>query len=332
VQGGFALSWTPLGCRLWGDEPCFSLSEATAWIVCTNCRTAKLAENRIKISYVRAGPMEKSINFQFRPILRSKRPGNLAKSSQSSDVEPFPVAPHSQSVAEIVAIGSILVIENDATSVKALQRLFACEGYEFRSTSNGKEGLEMFVGTRPDAVILDLLLPGLSGRDICRSMKQISFDIPVIILSAISDVADKVLLLEFGADDYVTKPFSPRELLARVQAAIRRSKRLKPHGPTAFGNIQIDFGSMRATKNGMPVMLTAHEFKLFRFFIDNPERVLTRDELLKEVWGYNAYPSTRTVDNQVLKLRQKFEDNPAEPFHFCTVHGVGYRFVPLPQR
>ena len=127
--------------------------------------------------------MEKSINSQFRPILRPDRPGNLAKSSQSSA---FPVAPHSQNVAEIVAIGSILVIENDATSVKALQRLFACEGYEFRSTSNGKQGLEMFVCTRPDAVILDLLLPGLSGRDICRAMKQTSFDIPVIILSAIS--------------------------------------------------------------------------------------------------------------------------------------------------
>jgi DNA-binding response OmpR family regulator len=276
--------------------------------------------------------MEKSINSQVRAILRSETPSNLAKSPQSSNVEPFLVTPPSQSVAEIVTIGTILVIENDAIIIKALQHLFAREGYKFRSTSNGKQGLEMFVGTRPDAVILDLLLPGLSGRDICRSMKQTSSDIPVIILSAISDVADKVLLLELGADDYVTKPFSPRELLARVQAAIRRSKRLDHHGQTAFGSIQVDFGSMRATKNGKPVILTAHEFKLFRFFIDNPERVLTRDELLKEVWGYTAYPSTRTVDNQVLKLRQKFEDNPAEPFHFCTVHGVGYRFVPLPQR
>ena len=176
-------------------------------------------------------------------------------------LERFP-SPRIQNVSEIVAIGSILVIEDDATIVKALQRLFACEGYEFRSTSNGKQGLEMFVGTRPDAVILDLLLPGLSGRDICRSMKQTSSDIAVIILSAISDIADKVLLLELGADDYVTKPFGPRELLARVQAAIRRSKRLNPHVQTAFGNIQVDFGSMRATKNGKPVMLTAHEFKL----------------------------------------------------------------------
>jgi DNA-binding response OmpR family regulator len=162
-------------------------------------------------------------------------------------------------------------------------------------------------------------------------MKQAFPDTPVVILSAITEVADKVLLLELGADDYVTKPFSPRELLARVQAAIRRSKRSRLQPLVAFGDVQVDFARMQATKSGKQVVLTAHEFKLLRFFLDNPERVLSREELLNEVWGYNSYPTTRTVDNQILKLRQKLEENPANPVHFCTVHGAGYRFVQMPQ-
>ena len=225
-------------------------------------------------------------------------------------------------------MGIILVIEDDEHIHKALHRLFTSEGYEIRSATNGKQGLELFTSPGLDAVVLDLMLPGMSGRDICRSMKQAIPAIPVIILSAISDVADKVLLLEIGADDYVTKPFSPRELLARVQAAIRRSRR--PSLPTniAFGEVQVDLASMRANRAGKPVTLTAHEFKLLRFFLSNPDRVVSRDELLNEVWGYNAYPSTRTVDNQILKLRQKLEEDPANPVHFCTVYGAGYRFVP----
>ena len=229
-------------------------------------------------------------------------------------------------------MGTILVIEDDARILKALQRLFASEGYEIRSANNGKQGLELFASPGLDAVVLDLMLPGMSGRDICRTKKQANTDIPVIILSAISDVADKVLLLELGADDYVTKPFSPRELLARVQAAVRRSKRSSLRPNIAFGEVQVDFACMRATRAGKPVTLTAHEFKLLRFFLENPERVLSRDELLNEVWGYNAYPSTRTVDNQILKLRQKLEGDPANPVHFCTVHGAGYRFVQMPQQ
>ena len=225
-------------------------------------------------------------------------------------------------------MGTILVIEDDPRIVKALQRLFTSEGLEFQSANSGPEGLGLFDSSHPDAVVLDLMLPGLSGREICKLIKARKPDLPVIILSAISEVADKVLLLEIGADDYVTKPFSPRELLARVQAAIRRSKRSASGPSAAFGSVRIDFATMRATHRGKPVTLTAHEFKLLRFFLENPDRVLSRDELLNEVWGYAAYPSTRTVDNQVLKLRQKLEDNPADPVHICTVHGAGYRFVP----
>jgi DNA-binding response OmpR family regulator len=228
-------------------------------------------------------------------------------------------------------MATILVIEDDARIQKALHRLFAAEGYEVRSATDGTQGIELFAGGAPDAVVLDLMLPGLSGREICRTLKQSHPDTPVVILSAISEVADKVLLLELGADDYLTKPFSPRELLARVQAAMRRAKRTRVRPTVGFGDVQVDFARMQATRNGTQVVLTAHEFKLLRFFLDNPERVLTREELLNEVWGYNSYPSTRTVDNQILKLRQKLEPNPAQPVHFCTVHGAGYRFVPAPQ-
>jgi DNA-binding response OmpR family regulator len=247
-------------------------------------------------------------------------------------------------------MGTILVVEDDPAMVTALQRLFASEGYEVRCASNGKQRLKMFIGSRPPAaVILDLMLLGMSGSDGCRSMKQTVFRIPVIIVSAITDFAEMVLLLERGADDYVTKPFSSRELLARAQAAIRRSKREyrnpknnteRPTGPTcdgctnghAFGNIQVNVRSMRAFKNGQPVTLTAHQFKLLRFLLDNPERVWTRDELIKVVWGPDVYISTRTVDNLILQLRQKLEEKPAEPVHFCTVRGTGYMFAPLPQR
>ena len=144
-----------------------------------------------------------------------------------------------------------------------------------------------------------------------------------------SEVADKVLLLELGADDYVTKPFSPRELMARVQAAIRRTQ--KPTGATAthvtFGTITADFSAMEFSKDGAPVILTANEIKLLRYFIDHSERVITREELLNDVWGYTSYPTTRTVDNQVMKLRQKLEADPAKPVHFRTMHGIGYKFV-----
>jgi DNA-binding response OmpR family regulator len=177
-------------------------------------------------------------------------------------------------------------------------------------------------------VVLDLILPNISGRELCQTFKSISAETPIVVLSAISEVADKVLLLELGADDYVTKPFSPRELTARVQAAIRRQR--KPAAQTAycFADCEVDFRKMTILRGGSPVILTAHEFKLLKFFTENAERVLTRDVLLNEVWGYNFYPTTRTVDNQILKLRQKLEPDPANPRHLLTIYGAGYKFVP----
>jgi DNA-binding response OmpR family regulator len=222
---------------------------------------------------------------------------------------------------------TILVVEDDARIQKALHRLFAGEGYGVSSAQDGTEGLTSFRASVPDAVILDLMMPGLSGRELCRELKSISPDTPVVVLSAVTEVADKVLLLELGADDYMTKPFSPRELLARVQAAMRRAGRGRPAPNASFGDVTVDFPRMEIKRSGALVTLTAHEFKLLKFFLDNAERVLTREELLNDVWGYNFYPSTRTVDNQILKLRQKLEIDPTNPKHFRTVHGAGYKFV-----
>jgi DNA-binding response OmpR family regulator len=160
-------------------------------------------------------------------------------------------------------------------------------------------------------------------------MKAEQPGIPVIVVSAISEVADKVLLLELGADDYVTKPFSPRELMARVQAALRRPQKQPVLAAAySFGDCDIDFAKMSARRAGKPITLTAHEFKLLKYFVENAERVLSREELLNEVWGYNSYPTTRTVDNQILKLRQKLELDAADPHYLQTVYGAGYRFVP----
>ena len=223
----------------------------------------------------------------------------------------------------------ILVIEDDPQIQKILQRTFREQSYEVTVCGNGQDGLEAFHSSKHSAVILDLLLPGIFGRDLCKMMKAEQPGVPIIVLSAISEVADKVLLLELGADDYMTKPFSPRELIARVQAALRRPRiQAIALATFSFGACEIDFAKMSARRAGKAVTLTAHEFKLLKYFVENAERVLSREELLNEVWGYNSYPTTRTVDNQILKLRQKLEPNAADPHHLQTVYGAGYRFVP----
>lgn len=224
--------------------------------------------------------------------------------------------------------GTILVIEDDPRMQKVLKRLFTAEGYLVEGAVDGRLAIDAFHSMNPAAVVLDLMLPGVPGREVCKRLKSVSPNTPIIVVSAVADVADKVLLLELGADDYVTKPFSPRELLARVQAAVRRSRKTVHHESVNFGECEVDFPRMSVRKGGHPVVLTAHEFKLLKFFLDNPERVLGREELLNDVWGYNFYPTTRTVDNQILRLRQKLEVNPANPLHFVTIHGAGYKFVP----
>src|ERR1700728_2757260 len=180
---------------------------------------------------------------------------------------------------------------------------------------------------RPAVIILDLRLPKLSGSDLCKEVKAQAPTLPIVVLSATSDVSDKVLLLELGADDYVTKPFSPRELLARVRAALRHTSRTPTANLVSFDGISIDFKKMEVLRNGKVVVLTAQEFKTLQFLVQNADRVIGRDELLNEVWGYQNYPSTRTVDNHILKLRQKLERAPGSPVHFRTLHGMGYKFI-----
>jgi DNA-binding response OmpR family regulator len=223
--------------------------------------------------------------------------------------------------------GRILVVEDDPAVQKALRRLFETEGYAVEVQSDGRAALDSFQAAAPSAMVLDLRLPKVSGSDVCKTIKAISPTLPIVVLSAASDVSDKVLLLELGADDYVTKPFSPRELLARVRAALRHTQRAPDMQVVSFDTITADFKKMEIKRDGKPVVLTAQEFKTFQFLVQNADRVISRDELLNEVWGYQNYPSTRTVDNHILKLRQKLEKDPSSPVHFRTVHGMGYKFV-----
>src|SRR6202049_4459353 len=237
---------------------------------------------------------------------------------------------------------TVLIIEDSRPMQRTLQRLFEADSLEVRIASDGVEGLASFRQAPPNVVVLDLKLPGLSGKELCRSFKAEMPSVPIVVLSANADVDDKVLLLELGADDYVTKPFSPKELLARVRRAMRRRDGVHPqstsgedvpvrdavrHEILAFSDVQIDFTSMEAKRAGEPVTMTAQEFKLLKFFAKTPQRVISREELLAEVWGYQDYPSTRTVDNHILRLRQKLEPDPANPRFFLTTHGAGYKFV-----
>jgi len=234
---------------------------------------------------------------------------------------------------------TILVVEDSRVMQRTLQRLFQTNYLQVQIASDGPSGLALFRKQLPCAVVLDLKLPGMSGKDLCREFKALAANVPIVVLSANSEVEDKVLLLELGADDYVTKPFSPKELLARVRRAMRRSGEtpstvtqvaIKPvnHQILTFGDARIDFTSMEATRDGKPVMMTSHEFKLMKYLAASAGRVVTREELLNEVWGYQNYPSTRTVDNHVLRLRQKLEPDPAVPRYLMTMHGAGYKFNP----
>lgn len=223
--------------------------------------------------------------------------------------------------------GRILVVEDDPAVQKALRRLFETEGYTVEVQSDGKSALDSVYSSHPAAIVLDLRLPKVSGSDVCKEIKAKAPALPIVVLSAASDVSDKVLLLELGADDYVTKPFSPRELLARVRAALRHTTRTPEAQVVSFDGITADFRKMEVKRDDKPVVLTAQEFKTFQFLVQNADRVISRDELLNEVWGYQNYPSTRTVDNHILKLRQKLEKDPSSPVHFRTVHGMGYKFV-----
>jgi len=245
-----------------------------------------------------------------------------------SQIAPTPsVTRSADPTSSIPALGRVLVVEDDPSVQKVLKHLFEVEGYAAEIHGNGRSALESFHAFPPSIIVLDLRLPKLSGRDLCKQVKAESPTLPIVVLSAASDVSNNVLLLELGADDYVTKPFSPQELLARVRAALRHTSRTSNISRVHFDNISVDLKKMEVLRDGEVVVLTTQEFKTLQFLVQNPDRVISRDELLKEVWGYQNHPSTRTVDNHILRLRQKFERDMAEPVHFRTVHGVGYKFV-----
>jgi DNA-binding response OmpR family regulator len=222
----------------------------------------------------------------------------------------------------------ILIVEDDRATRKALLQLLEPEGYSVEVAQNGSEGLAMFSASRPNFVILDLGLPKMNGQQVCQQIRKASEEVPILILTGSSDEVSRVLLLELGADDYVTKPFSPKELLARVRAVLRRARRSPAVEQLYFGNVTVDFPKMAVLRGERAVALTPQEFKLLKYFAQHPQRVLSRDQLLSDVWGYNSYPSTRTVDSHILTLRQKLEADPANPVHFVTVHHAGYKFVP----
>jgi two-component system alkaline phosphatase synthesis response regulator PhoP len=222
----------------------------------------------------------------------------------------------------------ILIIEDEPAMVAGLRDNFEYEGYDVISAGDGVEGLERALADDPDLVVLDVMMPLMSGLDVCKQLKARRSSIPIIMLTARGQEIDKVVGLELGADDYVTKPFSIRELIARVKAVLRRVSQ-PPAAPEVyrFSDIEVNIRGNEVRRAGALVDLSTKEFALLAYFISHPAETLSRDRLLDEVWGYENYPSTRTVDTHILRLRQKLEPNPEEPRFILTVHGIGYKFV-----
>src|SRR4026207_1128888 len=222
----------------------------------------------------------------------------------------------------------ILIVEDEPAMVAGLRDNFEYEGYEVSSAPDGVAGLERALAEQPDLVVLDVMMPRMSGLDVCKQLKAKRPGLPIIRLTARGQEIDKVVGLELGADDYVTKPFSIRELMARVKAVLRRASTSTPAAETyRFSDVEVNIRSNEVRRNGELVDLSSKEFALLAYFIANPVETLSRDRLLDAVWGYENYPSTRTVDTHIVHLRQKLEPNPEEPRFILTVHGSGYKFV-----
>ncbi len=223
----------------------------------------------------------------------------------------------------------ILIIEDEPDMRRGLQDNLEFEGYECVSTANGREGLRLALKEKFDLILLDLMLPGMDGMDVCRQLKETGTTPPIIMLTARGSEADKVAGLDIGADDYITKPFSLRELLARIKAILRRTtkERTSIH-QYAFSDVVLNFDKYDAAKGGEPLELSPREFEMLRLFIENEGKNVTREQFLEQVWGYTNFPTTRTVDNHIAKLRQKIESDPEIPQHIITVHRMGYKFIP----
>jgi len=224
-------------------------------------------------------------------------------------------------------VQTILVIDDDESLRDTIGVMLEQEGFRALLAADGRTGFDRAVTSKPDLVLVDLRLPGMSGTDICKQLRAARVATPIIVLSAVGEELDKVLLLEIGADDYVVKPFGARELMARIRAVLRRSAS-DGRKVVRFGDTEIDFERRIVVRKGEELKFTPAEYNLLCFFLHNPDRPLTRDMILNSVWGYEFFPNTRTVDAHVVKLRQKLEPDPNIPRHFVTVHGIGYRFVP----
>jgi DNA-binding response OmpR family regulator len=223
----------------------------------------------------------------------------------------------------------ILVVEDDPAILRGLSDSLRRESYEVLTAADGESARRLIEERNPDLVILDLMLPKLSGYEICRKMRSEGNSTPILMLTARGEEGDRVLGLDLGADDYVSKPFSLRELLARVRALLRRAQPTRALlDELHVGDVTVDFRSYEARRGGLPLEMTRREFQLLRALASRPGEVITRSELLDQVWGLEAYPTTRTVDNHVAGLRAKLEQDPAQPAHLVTVRGVGYKWVP----
>lgn len=222
----------------------------------------------------------------------------------------------------------ILIIEDEEAILMALEDNLRLEGYEVESAVDGEKGFFLAKENKYDLLILDIMLPCMDGFEICKQLRQVGITIPIIMLTAKSQEIDKVLGLEIGADDYVTKPFSPRELLARVKALLRRSKIQAQEAKSfIFGDVEVDFVKYEAKKGSQIVFLTALEFSLLHFLVENKGQVVSRDTILDEVWGKDIYIQPRTVDKHIGELRKKLEKNPSDPKHIIGIRSVGYKFV-----
>jgi len=226
----------------------------------------------------------------------------------------------------------ILIIEDDLALLRGLKDNFLAESYDVSTATDGEVGYRMIREEKPDVVILDLMLPGMSGYEVCRKVRDEGIATPILMLTARGEEADRVLGLDLGADDYVSKPFSLRELLARVRVIVRRG-----NPPTAlpdqlrFANVEVDFQRYEAQKGGERIEMTRREFGVLRFLASRPGEVVRREELLEAVWGSKDYITVRTVDNHVASLRAKLERKASEPLYLLTMRGVGYKFVPEPR-
>ncbi len=222
---------------------------------------------------------------------------------------------------------NILVVDDDDSLRDTIGLMLEQEGFRPILVEDGKKGYDEALRSRPDLILADLRMPGMSGVEVCRHLRAAGIKTPIIILSAVGEEVDKVLLLEIGADDYVVKPFGVRELLARIRAVLRRASP-EANSVISFADNVIDLKRRIVTRRGEELKLTRGEYNLLTYFLQNPDRALTRDMILNSVWGYESFPNTRTVDAHVVRLRQKLEPDPIAPRHIVTVHGVGYRFLP----